>query len=114
MPATCIPRFAASNLQCCRRQELRSHAALLQRAKQIIKTDAVASTDDKIGELKLCAEQLHVDASSSFDNLFVTADCGEAVGAAERGDASGSLPHRISRKRYASGCFIHGLHQTHE
>src|SRR5262249_12293928 len=42
-------------------EELRSHADLLQLAKQVIEPDAVATDDDEIRQLQFASEQLHGD-----------------------------------------------------
>ena len=42
-------------------EKLRAHALLLQFAKQVIETDAVAADHDEIGQLQIAAEQLDLD-----------------------------------------------------
>ncbi len=85
-------------VQSCRaadREKLGAHALLLQLAEQVVEADAVAADHHEIGQLQLSAEKLNVDARAGFDNLLVTADRRETVGAAERRDAAGPLSHRI-------------------
>src|SRR6185436_14790756 len=101
------PRAAAH------RQELRADAAPLQLAEQVVEADAVAADDHQIRELQLAAEQLHVDDRAGFDNLVVPRDGGEAVGAAERGDAARALSHRIRGQRRVAA-FARRLDQPDE
>ena len=80
-------------------EKLRAHALPLQFSQQVIESDAVAADHDQIGQLQFAAEKLDVDDRPGLNDLFMPADRGEAVGAAERGDAAGSLSHRIRRER---------------
>ena len=80
-------------------EKLRAHALPLQLAQQVIEADAVAADHDQIGQLQFAAQKLDVDDRSGLNDLLVPADRGEAVGAAERGDAAGPLSHRVRRER---------------
>ncbi len=55
---------------------------------------------DEIGELQIAAEKLDVDDRAGLDDLLMPVDGGEAVGAAEGGDAAGPLAHRVGRRAY--------------
>src|SRR5580765_9031688 len=96
------------------RQTLRPDTALLKLTHQIIEADAVASDHDEVGQLKLVAEHTHINQSSRFDDLFVTANGGEAVSAAEGGDASRTLTHRVCGKRRCTGRPAGALDQAHK
>src|SRR6185503_20727898 len=76
-------------------QELGAYADLLHFAKEIVEADAVTADDDKIRQLQLAAKQLHSHERPSLDDFLMTADRGEAVGAAEGGHASRALTHRV-------------------
>ena len=70
----------------------------------------MAPNDHEVSQLQLPAEKLNVDGRARLDNLFMPPDRREAVGAAERRDAAGSLSHGIGGER-GSGCFIRCLDQ---
>src|SRR5262245_14594690 len=75
--------------------ELRSHAAFLQFAKEVVEADAVAADHDEIRELQLATEQLHGDDSACRHDLFVAIDRRKPIGAAEGRDAPRALAHGI-------------------
>jgi hypothetical protein len=70
----------------------------LQFPEQIIEANAVASNHHEVSELQLATEKLNVDESASRDDLLMPPDRRKPVGAAERRDAAGPLPHRIRHK----------------
>src|SRR5579862_426795 len=80
-------------------EKLRVHALLLQFAEQVVEADTVAPDHHEVCQLQLPAEKLNVDEGTCLDNLLVPSDRREAIGAAERGDATGSLSHRIRGQR---------------
>ena len=69
-------------------EELRSHTDLVHLAEQEIEPDAMAADHDEVRKLQLPPEQLHADHRPGRNDLLVTADRGEAVGAAERRHAA--------------------------
>src|SRR6187455_1780852 len=80
-------------------EKLRPHAALFQFAEQVIEPDAVTPDHHEVGKLQLAVEQRHGHDRSGRNDFLVTADGGEAVGSAERGNAPGALTHWIRDKR---------------
>ncbi len=90
-------------------KKLRADAVLLQFAEEVVEPNALAADDDEIGQLKVAAQKLDADDGSGLNDLFVAADGGESVGAAEGGDTARPLAHGICRKGYPAvvRCCLH-------
>ena len=75
--------------------ELGPNPLELEFPQQIIQRNAVAADHDEIRQLKTAAQQLHLKDGSGFNDFFVPAYRGKAIGAAECGDTAGALAHGI-------------------